>query len=88
MSSDGISESENKEELVANCSKLPTGKRKYKNYDLQYKMRAIEYAKTHSNHSAANEFAVSRTQLINWRKQKEKIAASSSQFAIFLKLFC
>ena len=41
-------------------------------YTSSFKLRVVTYAKVNNNSQAAKQFAVSRTRVIEWRKNEEK----------------
>ena len=46
---------------------------KRKNYDLKFKLDAVEYAESHNNSKAARQFNVGRSCIKDWIKQKVKL---------------
>ena len=47
---------------------------KRRNYTMEFKREAIEYAEKNSNHKAAEKFHVAVKRIIEWRKNKLKIS--------------
>jgi len=52
----------------------PTPSKK-KNYELSFKLRAVEYAEKHDKSKAAKEFKVDRRQVQKWSQQKAELQA-------------
>jgi Brinker DNA-binding domain len=48
---------------------------KKKNYELSFKLRAVEYAEKHDKSKAAKEFKVDRRQVQKWSQQKAELQA-------------
>ena len=48
---------------------------KKKNYELSFKLRAVEYAEKHDKSKAAKEFKVDRRQVYKWSQQKAELQA-------------
>ena len=48
---------------------------KKKNYELSFKLRAVEYAEKHDKSKAATEFKVDRRQVQKWSQQKAELQA-------------
>ena len=49
--------------------------RKLQKYDVRFKLRAIQYADSHSKEATARNFVVDTKRIREWVKQKEKLLA-------------
>ena len=52
---------------------LPHKGQKRRNYTMEFKRKAIEYAEKNSNHKAVEKFNVAVKQIREWRQNKLKI---------------
>ena len=46
---------------------------RYRNYDMKYKLRAIELAERNGNRPAARELGIDEKRIREWRSSKENI---------------
>ncbi|KAH3848974.1 hypothetical protein DPMN_091359 [Dreissena polymorpha] len=54
-------------------------KRKRASYDVNFKLKVVEYAKMHTNCAAEREFGVTEKMVRDWRKKESKMLDESNK---------
>jgi hypothetical protein len=53
-------------------------RRKYRSFDLSFKLRVVQYAKAHTKAAAAKVFNIDRQRVIKWCQKQKEITATQA----------